>query len=146
MPFCSTCATWTTTNRRRHLRPSGERILLIDLSGSWLIFSNPSKTPWGINAFKNYLVEDKSGEPPQSWLDHDSTYQLSQSQAPKGSLHILVDSGSGDDFYKKGQLAPEALKDAAKETGRSEEEVNVRIQDGFDHSYYFVGAACVNLC
>jgi len=62
---------------------------------------------------------------------------LINSKAEKGSLHILVDVGSGDDFYKKGQLEPETFKKAAEDAGRGGE-VNVRMQDGFDHSYYFV--------
>jgi S-formylglutathione hydrolase len=53
-------------------------------------------------------------------------------------LHILVDSGSEDDFYKKGQLEPQRLREAAQQTGRGEDEVNIRIQPGYDHSYYFV--------
>lgn len=51
-----------------------------------------------------------------------------------------MDSGSDDDFYKKGQLEPERLREAAEQAGRGEDEVNVRIQPGYDHSYYFVGA------
>jgi S-formylglutathione hydrolase len=47
-----------------------------------------------------------------------------------------VDVGTADDFLKKGQLEPQALVDAAK--GREEGEVQVRMQEGFDHSYYFV--------
>ncbi|KAK1925430.1 carboxylesterase [Papiliotrema laurentii] len=99
---------------------------------------NPSRTPWGINAFKNYLDARTRSNPPAEWLQYDSTHLLGGTQAPKGSLHILVDSGSADDFGKKGQLEPERLKEAAEHAGREEGEVQVRIQDGFDHSYYFI--------
>jgi hypothetical protein len=44
----------------------------------------------------------------------------------------------GDQFLKDGQLEPDALKEAAKENGRDEQEVQVRMQEGYDHSYYFV--------
>jgi hypothetical protein len=52
---------------------------------------------------------------------------------------MLVDVGDADDFGKKGQLQPEKLKEAAQNAGREEGEVEVRMQEGFDHSYYFVG-------
>lgn len=38
---------------------------------------------------------------------------------------------------KDGQLEPKALEQAAKEAGR-EGEVEVRMQEGYDHSYFFV--------
>lgn len=33
---------------------------------------------------------------------------------------------------------PHALEEAAKQNGRGEDEVNIRMQEGFDHSYYFI--------
>jgi hypothetical protein len=42
--------------------------------------------------------------PPAEWASYDSSRLLAMSQAPKGSLHILVDTGSGDQFLKDGQL------------------------------------------
>lgn len=60
---------------------------------------------------------------------------------PKGQLHILADVGTGDKFLKDGQLEPETLKDAAKDAGREIGEVEVRMQDGYDHSYFFVSLA-----
>jgi hypothetical protein len=115
------------------------RLVLVKASECLLTYpSNPSRTPWGINAFKNYLDARTRSNPPAEWLQYDSTHLLGGTQAPKGSLHILVDSGSADDFGKKGQLEPERLKEAAEHAGREEGEVQVRIQDGFDHSYYFV--------
>ena len=100
-------------------------------------------TPWGINAFQNYLDARTRSSPPAEWREYDSTDLLYASKASKGSLHILVDSGSADDFGKKGQLQPEVFKKAAQDTGRGDDEVNVRIQEGFDHSYYFVGSPCL---
>jgi S-formylglutathione hydrolase len=46
--------------------------------------------------------------------------------------------GTDDQFLKDGQLEPKALVQAAENAGRKEGEVQVRLQDGFDHSYYFV--------
>ena len=43
--------------------------------------------------------------------------------------------GTGDNFYKQGQLLPENFLAAAKEAGQ-ENGVNVRFQPDYDHSYY----------
>ena len=43
--------------------------------------------------------------------------------------------GTGDNFYKQGQLLPENFIAAAKEIGQ-EKGVNVRFQPDYDHSYY----------
>lgn len=51
---------------------------------------------------------------------------------------MLVDVGTDDQFLKAGQLTPEALERAAGERGGKE--LELRMQDGYDHSYYFVSA------
>lgn len=43
-----------------------------------------------------------------------------------------MDVGTDDQFLKQGQLQPQALEKAGKKG------VEVRMQDGYDHSYYFV--------
>lgn len=53
-------------------------------------------------------------------------------------MHVLVDVGTEDKFLKDGQLEPDTLKEAAKENGRQEGEVQIRMQEGYDHSYFFV--------
>lgn len=40
--------------------------------------------------------------------------------------------GTSDNFYKQGQLLPENFVKAAEGKGK----VNVRLQDGYDHSYF----------
>jgi S-formylglutathione hydrolase len=100
------------------------------------LHSNPSLTPWGKNAFSNYLSPTTKSYPPREWLTYDSSYLLLQSSAPKGSLRILVDVGTEDGFLKDGQLEPQALEKAAEK--REKGEVKIRMQEGFDHSYYFV--------
>lgn len=102
--------------------------------------SNPSRTPWGKNAFSNYINPSSRSLPPVEWLAYDSSHLLSRTEAPKGSMHVLVDVGTEDKFLKDGQLEPDALTRAAEEAGRQDGEVQVRMQDGFDHSYYFVSA------
>jgi S-formylglutathione hydrolase len=43
--------------------------------------------------------------------------------------------GTGDNFYKQGQLLPENFAAAAKEAG-VDEKLNIRYQPDYDHSYY----------
>jgi S-formylglutathione hydrolase len=90
--------------------------------------SNPINCPWGQKAFKGYFGEEDKGR----WAEHDATELL-----PKfpGETDILIDVGTGDNFYKQGQLLPENLEKAAKESGKK---VTVRYQEGYDHSYYFI--------
>ncbi|OCF33923.1 S-formylglutathione hydrolase [Kwoniella heveanensis CBS 569] len=91
---------------------------------------NPAVVPWGIGAFSNYLDYKTRSNPPAEWLQHDSSHLLQNYAAD--DLHILVDVGTGDDFLKKGQLEPGSLERAGKEG------VQVRMQDDYDHSYYFI--------
>lgn len=87
----------------------------------------PTKCQWGDKAFTGYLsggIEEGA--------KHDTVYLLKQ--APKDrKLAILVDSGTGDNFYKDGQLRPESLQEAIKSTGR-EGQIQVNLRDGYDHS------------
>lgn len=43
--------------------------------------------------------------------------------------------GTGDNFYKQGQLLPENFTNAAKEAG-IESGINIRYQPDYDHSYF----------
>ena len=43
-----------------------------------------------------------------------------------------------DKFHKAGQLLPENFLNAARNVGYDENNVRVRPQEGYDHSYYFV--------
>lgn len=90
---------------------------------------NPSACPWGKKAFKGYIGDDES-----AWKAHDATELVKAFKGDKASLHILVDSGTGDDFYKQGQLLPENLQQAAQDAGL-DKAIQVRLQDDYDHSY-----------
>ncbi|KAK5654133.1 hypothetical protein OQA88_7564 [Cercophora sp. LCS_1] len=93
--------------------------------------SNPAKCPWGEKAFKGYLGEDK-----EVWKKHDASELI---KGWKGKdVKMLVDVGTGDNFYKQGQLLPENLEAAAKEAGV--EGFQLRYQEGYDHSYYFMAS------
>ncbi|KAK4115146.1 carbohydrate esterase family 1 protein [Canariomyces notabilis] len=94
--------------------------------------ANPSNCPWGEKAFTGYL----GGENRDEWKKHDAT-ELVRSGDWKGKdLKMLIDVGTGDNFYKQGQLLPENFEQAVKEAGA--EGVKVRYQQDYDHSYYFM--------
>ncbi|KAL3695204.1 hypothetical protein R1sor_009280 [Riccia sorocarpa] len=90
--------------------------------------ANPSVVPWGKKAFSGYLGEDKS-----AWEAYDATC-LVKHYMGETTTEILIDQGDTDGFYKE-QLQPENFKKAAEAAGVT---VNLRIQSGYDHSYYFV--------
>ena len=49
---------------------------------------------------------------------------------------ILVDQGTADTFLTDKQLLPETLTEAV--AGKDNISLNVRMQEGYDHSYYFI--------
>ncbi|KAK4547215.1 hypothetical protein LTR36_001437 [Oleoguttula mirabilis] len=92
--------------------------------------TNPVNCPWGQKAFAGYFGEEDKGK----WGEHDATELL-----PKypGQTDILIDVGTGDNFYKQGQLLPENFEKAAQAAGKG---VKVRYQEGYDHSYFFISS------
>ncbi|KAI0785079.1 carbohydrate esterase family 1 protein [Abortiporus biennis] len=94
--------------------------------------SNPTKCPWGEKAFNGYL----QGGIEEAKERYDATELISK--LPKTPVHVLIDYGTGDNFYKQGQLLPENFLKAAREAGYDEMQVRVRSQEGYDHSYYFI--------
>mmetsp|Transcript_28158 Transcript_28158/g.62095 ORF Transcript_28158/g.62095 Transcript_28158/m.62095 type:complete len:284 (-) Transcript_28158:92-943(-) len=93
---------------------------------------NPMECPWGQKAFTGYLGDDK-----QTWKQYDATELI---KAYKGrDLHILIDQGNDDNFLKGdvNQLLPVNLLTAAAE---SKVPVTLRMQAGYDHSYYFISS------
>lgn len=90
--------------------------------------SNPMQAPWGQKAFNAYL-----GNEFEAWRQYDASELLRKAQA---KLPILVDQGDADSFMVE-QLKPEVLIAAAQE---HDSDVEVRIQPGYDHSYYFISS------
>jgi S-formylglutathione hydrolase len=86
----------------------------------------PSQVPWGIKALGGYLGDDKA-----AWRKHD-TVALIEDGARFSDF--LVDVGDADPFLKE-QLRPELLERACAKAGIP---LNLRLQNGYDHSYYFV--------
>ncbi len=88
--------------------------------------TNPSaQSEWGQKQFQKYL-----GENPKHWEDYDAC-QLLKKRNYNGE--ILIDQGSGDNFYDL--LQPENINKAAEGT---ETRINLRLRESYDHSYFFV--------
>lgn len=94
--------------------------------------SNPSNCDWGKKAFSGYFGEEEKSK----WAEHDATELLKNYKGD--DFKVLIDVGTGDNFYKQGQLLPENFEKAAKEKGF--QGVQVRLQEGYDHSYFFVSS------
>ncbi|WP_336080022.1 S-formylglutathione hydrolase [Thalassospira sp. CH_XMU1448-2] len=91
--------------------------------------TNPINCPWGQKALGNYLGDDKS-----AWKAWDSSELMKAASAANAQTPALVDQGDADGFLAE-QLKPEALEAAAK---ASNYPLTLRMQDGYDHSYYFI--------
>ncbi|PKF80874.1 S-formylglutathione hydrolase [Vibrio sp. vnigr-6D03] len=87
--------------------------------------TNPMNCPWGIKAFSLYLGEDKA-----NWSRYDSCELL---KAADSVPPILVDQGSADSFLEE-QLKPDTFQSIAKQ----HDNIVFRMQDGYDHSYFFI--------
>ena len=86
----------------------------------------PSQSPWGQKAFNNDLGADK-----QAWRDYDATELVARKAYPGP---ILIDQGSADQ-YLAAELLPEKFAAAAAKSGQ---QLNLRMQPGYDHGYYFI--------
>jgi S-(hydroxymethyl)glutathione dehydrogenase/alcohol dehydrogenase len=91
---------------------------------------HPSQSPWGQKAFSRFLG------PKEQWAAYDAT-ELMLSKGPFPSLgEILIDQGAQDKFLDS-QLQPKTLEAACSQKGQK---LRLRLQPGFDHSYYFVSS------
>jgi S-formylglutathione hydrolase len=95
--------------------------------------ANPINCDWGKKAFKGYFGDEQQ----EMWKKHDATELIKQWKG--GPLSILIDVGTGDNFYKQGQLLPENFMAAAKEAG-NDTGIELRMQPDYDHSYYFMAS------
>jgi S-formylglutathione hydrolase len=89
---------------------------------------SPTRCPWGERAFSAYLGTDRA-----RWADWDASLLVA------GSPHahpILIDQGSADGFLEE-QLKPELFEAACRQSGQA---LELRIQEGYDHSYYFIAS------
>ena len=86
----------------------------------------PGQVPWGQKALTGYLGEDRAG-----WRKHDAVALIEDGARV---AELLVDVGDTDPFIEK-ELRPELLEQACASAGIP---LKLRIQPGYDHSYYFI--------
>ena len=86
----------------------------------------PSRCPWGVKALTGYLGDDR-----EDWHAYDACALLDQGlRVPD----LLVDQGDADNFLAE-QLRTGLLVEACERNGQKAE---IRMQPGYDHSYYFI--------
>jgi S-formylglutathione hydrolase len=86
----------------------------------------PSRSPWGIQAFSEYLGLDET-----RWLEYDASALVKRA---KTRTPILIDQGLEDEFLKE-QLLTDEFERAA---GSVNYPMTLRRQPGYDHSYFFI--------
>ncbi|WP_082337066.1 S-formylglutathione hydrolase [Porphyrobacter sp. AAP60] len=86
----------------------------------------PSQVPWGEKAFGRYLGDDRA-----VWAQHDAVALIEGGARLTG---LLVDQGSADNFLDE-QLGTPLLAAACQAAGIP---ADIRMQEGYDHSYYFI--------
>jgi len=88
--------------------------------------ASPINCPWGEKALGGYLGPDRS-----AWRAHDSCALIEDgARVPD----LLVDQGTADNFLEN-QLKPRLLEDACERAGVP---LTLRMQEGYDHSYFFI--------
>lgn len=91
--------------------------------------SNPLECGWGKGCFSAYLGDDT-----ETWQEYDATCLIN---AGAKVNDILIDQGTGDEFYDEGQLLPENLQAACE---KMQQPLTLRMQEGYDHSYHFIAS------
>ena len=86
----------------------------------------PSQVPWGQKALAGYLGADQA-----AWRRHDAVALIEDGARIDA---LLVDQGNADPFLAE-QLRPELLAEACRAAGI---DLTLRMQPGYDHSYYFI--------
>jgi S-formylglutathione hydrolase len=86
----------------------------------------PSQVPWGEKALGRYLGDDRN-----AWRRHDAVALIEDGARFD---ELLVDQGDADQFLQR-ELRPELLRAACENAGLP---LRLRMQPGYDHSYYFV--------
>jgi S-formylglutathione hydrolase len=87
---------------------------------------SPLHCPWGEKALGGYLGADRA-----AWRPYDACALIDDGARVPA---ILVDQGDADTFLAD-QLKPELLADACHRAGI---DLTLRMQPGYDHSYYFI--------
>jgi S-formylglutathione hydrolase len=88
----------------------------------------PSQVPWGQKALGGYL-----GAGHAAWADYDACALI---EAGARLPDLLVDQGAADNFLIE-QLRTHLLAQTCEAAGQP---ATIRIQPGYDHSYYFISS------
>ena len=86
----------------------------------------PSQCPWGEKAFTNYFGENR-----EVWKKHDANELI---QTATLEIPMLIDQGGDDPFLEK-ELNFELFR---KTCEKRNQKLTARLQNGYDHSYYFI--------
>ena len=87
---------------------------------------SPLNCPWGEKALGGYLGPDRA-----AWREYDACALIEDgARLPE----LLVDQGTADNFLDE-QLKPHLLREACDRAGI---DATIRMQPGYDHSYYFI--------
>jgi S-formylglutathione hydrolase len=86
----------------------------------------PMRCSWGQKAFSHYL-----GQAQDQWRAYDASELVLTTQLQEP---ILIDQGTADPFLEQ-QLQPHLFEQACATAGQS---LILRMQQGYDHSYYFI--------
>ncbi len=87
---------------------------------------SPINCPWGQKALSGYLGDDQA-----AWVGHDACALIGDATE---KLPLLVDQGTGDNFLEK-ELKTKLLEQACE---KANHRLNLRMQEGYDHSYFFI--------
>jgi len=90
--------------------------------------NHPARCGWGQGCFSAYL-----GNNQDDWKAYDATELI---LAGAAKIPLLIDHGTADEFLQD-QLYPQDLLDACN---KMDFPVNLRMQDGYDHSYHFIAS------
>lgn len=87
---------------------------------------SPMNCPWGVKALGGYLGEDR-----EAWKEYDACALIDGgARLPD----LLIDQGEADNFLEE-QLRTHLLREACDRAGQR---ATIRMQPGYDHSYYFI--------
>jgi len=87
---------------------------------------SPLNCPWGEKALGGYLGPDES-----TWREYDACALIDDGARLPA---LLVDQGTSDNFLIE-QLKTHLLAEAAQRAGMP---ATIRLQQGYDHSYFFI--------
>lgn len=91
--------------------------------------ASATRCPWGEKALRGYLGSDR-----KTWREYDASL-LIEDRGWNGPV-LLVDQGTQDPYLET-QLKPELLIEVCR---RFDIALDLRMQPGYDHSYYFIAS------